>query len=196
MIYLVGTGTNSLKSNFIYAFPVKATKKEFIEKFCYDGADCIKVINIASGNMYQPEADCIKEEQVFTSLNSALAFADQELDEMRVNVNIKKFLDGEFSVENIEDIFYGSAKAAAKVEEYVAPTLKTLGSMKETIEESTKQLNVLTQEYNELRAIAMKEIEKLRKSIPLNDFKSVSVEWDEEDFLKITKLNQALATLK
>lgn len=110
MIYIVGTGTNSMKSDYIYAYPQsKMSKKQFQAK------KSVNVINIASGNIYQVDAEIVQEEQMFGSFKKAVAFANQTLSEIKITPNIQAYMDGEFTDSHIRDIWYSFVEITAKL---------------------------------------------------------------------------------
>jgi hypothetical protein len=196
MIYIVGTGVNNLKTNFVYAFPFsKMSKKQFREQFVM-----AQVINLASGNLYTCETEVVQDEQLFTSLNSALAFAEQEISEVRINTNLAKYIAGEFNDANIRDIFYTSTQVNKKVEEVIEevtkPYVEIMFELKAEINQVTENLNKMQKVVYELEEAAMAEVEKLRALAPKsNSYKSIREEWNESDFLQITKLNQLMDAL-
>lgn len=110
MIYIVGTGVNNMKSNLIYAYPQsKMSKKQFHAK------KSVQVINISSGNIYKVDAEVVQEEQMFSSLNKAVAFAEQNLEMIKINPNIQGYLDGEFTDSHIRDIWYNFVAIGEKL---------------------------------------------------------------------------------
>lgn len=194
MIYIVGTGVNSMKDNFIYAYPQsKMSKKQFHAK------KSLQVIDIASGNLYLVDAEVVQEEQMFGSLPKAISFASQDQEKMKINVNIAKYLLGVFSDANIRDIFYSSKEVSVKVEEALAeiakPANEVIASLKSEISEYEKNLNLMQSKVLELSNEAHKAVEELKSNLPSMSFNSQKYEWNDEDFLKITKLNQKLAEL-
>jgi hypothetical protein len=192
MIYIVGTGVNNLKSNFVYALPKsKMSKKQFREH-----AETAQVINLASGNLYTCETDVVQDEQLYSSLNSALAFADQEITEVRINKNLARYIAGEINDANVRDIFFTSTQVSQKVNEVIAevqkPYQEVVSELKAEINKVAENLNLMQSNVSKLEAAAAEEVQKLRDMIPSTSYKSIKQEWDESDFLQITKLNQAL----
>lgn len=193
MIYLVGNGSNGMKTNFIYGYPKsKMSKKQFLAE-----GEQVSVINIASGNTYNTNPQQVEEGQMFSSFASALTSADQEVSEMNINVNIQNYINGDINDAQVREIFDHST--TQKVKEVVAevkkPMVEVVTALKLEIGQYQENLQQMQEKVSELEQEGRKAVAEFKSNLPTVSYKSSKTEWTAEDFAEITKLSQALENI-
>jgi hypothetical protein len=106
MLFIVGKGENNLKHNYIYAFPF--AKKDF--------KDHVKVVNIASGNIYDTKVSDVKKDQIFTKISDAVTEAGVILSEVPVREIFEDFINGSKTETDIRVAYFPPVKVVNHVD--------------------------------------------------------------------------------